>query len=381
MDDIESYNPQSSQILEVDGGWIEAFFAGEMPNRGEAIAITPDSADHPPIYGVVRTHKGGRRVEAMLVDRPSWVEPGCSVERTQRPTHVVEPEGQKLDLDADSLVPADRTASSFPLAVEPPSFSDIDGDRPALEIEWDPIDTFAPLVRGGLNLIIDAESDSTLFDWLCGRVLDRRTAELGLTIASPASKREDDRDWDRLVVPPSGDHGRFVGLRVGTGWASHLRDQARDLVVGAHLPTPRSASRRSPERDPNPKIPSLGGVVDRLASRLVSTRRGTITSLVRLPVADSPAGFETIVETLDLGDVDAQILFDSEGTFQPRRSTSEAEIEGERRERRDERLACLRQADQLRDKRQIMGPTALTERETELLERAERIEDQCRKSS
>jgi hypothetical protein len=381
MDDLTSYEPKSSQVLDVDGAWLEVFFADMLPERGEAIAIEPndETTETEPLHAVVRSHEGGRRVEAMCADAPDWLEAGCSVARTERPVHVDAPSVERLDVDARTFVPAEARPSTVPLAVEPPSFAEIDGTRRPLSTGWEPLDTLVPLVRGGLNLVVDHEPDSSLFDEFCRRAAESTDAEAQLSIApEPRSSRDREEPWTHVVVPSGGDHGRFVGLRIGLAWAARLRDEGREVLTATELPTPRAPRRRPGHDDPDPRTPSLGEVVDRIASTLVSTDSAPITTMLRLPIADAPEGLDAIVETLDLGDVDAQVLFDDTGHLRPGRSNSDAELEGERVERRRRQLETLHRAEQLRDKRRIMGDVALTDDELEQLDRADRLEARLR---
>jgi F0F1-type ATP synthase beta subunit len=115
---------------------------------------------------------------------------------------------------------------------------------------------------------------------------------------------------------------------------------------------------------------TLGQAVELLGAGLVSTRRGAITTLVRLALPGS--SLEEVAETLSLGEVDAQLMLRSSGRVDASRSRSRSEVSEELMGRRMAAQAALAEADALAERQRIFGSDELTDAERALLEETRR---------
>jgi hypothetical protein len=115
----------------------------------------------------------------------------------------------------------------------------------------------------------------------------------------------------------------------------------------------------------------MEALVNRIADGLLSVRNTMVTGLLQLPVPSGLEGIETIIESLGIGEPDAQIVIGTDGCYEPGRSTSDADRDPEARRREREARGTLRRAAELRDKRAIWGDQELEPEEREVLRRAD----------
>lgn len=363
--DIEGYQERTPQIVEVSGEWVRAFVGDEIPERAEALGLR--SQDGREAFAAVRRHTGARTVEAMLLDPPAWLAEGLEVFKTGQLAHIMSaPQGTRhLDEIAFTAGPkADR----IPFRLDAPSFDQLVGDRPGLTSGFEALDTLAPLADGGLNLVLDSYAGPEAFDILAARAHAASSPDAAYWLTG------DDRpaDWATLHLKAgANDQRQLTALRLLMSWATQLRNEGRDVLVCAELP-PLSATGAATDVDTALGL-SIGEVVDQLGAALASTRDGRITTLLRLPLHRSAAGIEYIIETMDVGDVDAQIFVDAEGRFDPHRSRSDADLDAEGRRTQQEALSVLSRAAAARDKLAMLGEFGVDERERAALARADAL--------
>lgn len=375
MEEIESYEPKASEIVELEPASATAYFAETLPETGEAVAVGGDENDVPKAHGLAVEQLGGRRVRLLFIGERPGIVVGSPVQSTGRRAGLELDETGAIDLRHQGIVPERDDASWFPLRWDSPAFSKLRGSFPALKLGYSGLDTIAPVAGGGVNLLIDTsgrlDAARRLFR-ACVR-LESPDATIWAPYSTGLSADAETPDWlDHPIRTGPDAHEHTAGIRTAVALGASLRDSLERSSVFLDLPPiGRTVS--------SPKDQAVGigydELVDRVASGLVSTERHAITTVLRLPVPDTSSGIESIVETLGLGDVDAQIFIDSSGRFAPDRSTSDAELDRDRREARTVALETLRIAERARDKRELLGEWELTERESAAIERATALRD------
>lgn len=373
MEEIESYEPKASEIVELEPASATAYFAETLPEIGEAVAVGGD--DVPKAHGLAVEQLGGRRIRLLFLgDRPG-ITVGAPVQTTGRRAGLELDETGEIDLRHQGIVPESDDASWFPLRWSSPEFSNLRGSFPALKLGYFGLDIVAPVASGGVNLLIDTSGEldaaRRLFR-VCVR-LESPDATIWAPFSADLSTDEQPPGWlDHPIRDGSDAHDHTAAIRTAVALGASLRDSLERSSIFLDLP-PVGRTVSSPED----QAVGIGydELVDRVASGLVSTERHAITTVLRLPVPDTSSGIQSIVETLGLGDVDAQIFIDSSGRFAPDRSTSDAELDRERREARTDALETLRIADRAHDKRELLGEWELTEGESAALERAASLRD------
>lgn len=370
MDEIEDYQPPGTEVTGVDEGRVEIFVDGEVPDDGEAVAVESDDGER--VYARVRSHLGGRRIAADLPAMPNWVAEGTDASPTGRRAGFRPTDG-RLVVDADSLEPEpDGDAGDwFPADWTRPDFADIAADLSPVETGFAGLDTVAPVARGGLNLVVDRSERDAPFQRLAERVHgELGEAEAIWLLDAPSSQPP---DWaDTVLELPARAFGRMLGLRVAVALAADRRDRGRETLVVAALP---SVGRTVVTDDEVPTTPGYGELVDRLGEGLVSSSEARITTLLRLPIPARHADVAPIVETLGLGDVDAQIFVDDQSRFAPRRSSSDAILDQAHRDRQSDARATLRRADDARERAELLGERELTDDQRRALEREDDLRE------
>ncbi|MFB6373038.1 MAG: hypothetical protein ABEN55_07970 [Bradymonadaceae bacterium] len=369
MDDIEDYQPRETEVVATDRGRLEIFFDEPLPDRGNVVAL--DSPDGETVYAVVRRHLGGNRVRAAMPEVPDWLQVGTSATAPGGRAGLTI-EGGRLELDPGALVPETDDGDWFPIDWRKPDFADITAATAPVDTGYDGIDTVAPPVAGGLNLLIDQSNDASAFQRLAERVVDGVSSAEAIYVADASGKTTP--DWaDTVVEPGAGAFGRIFAIRTAVALTSHRRDAGRETLIVGHLP---AVGRTVADDEEVGASPGYGELVDRIGAGLVSTDDARVTSLFRLPVPRRHSDIGPIIETLDVGDVDAQLLIDTDGRFDPERSSSDAPLDDDRRARQTDARDTLRRAERARDKAQLLGKQELLPDEEAAIERADTLRDQ-----
>lgn len=377
VDDValEDYRAPEPQIESVDGDRLRIYCGDQLPPIGAAVAIFADDGDESsPIYAVVERHVGARRIDAWLPLRPDGIEAGLPVEPGDQPAGFsLPPSDEPLVFDPKMVRPAaDGDVALWPT---PPDWTQLDPRREALPIGIDAVDTLAPLCRGGVNLLIDTSEDMAASPRIAQR-LEKALSPRAILVATDRPKKySSPTDDERLrrIDSPSSKASHIASLQLVIALASRLRNAGPAMAV---IDLPRlhpshddgdSASTSSPADS------TLSSLIDRLGRHLVSTDEGSITTLLVLRLPAEVPGLAEIVETLDLGDVDATIHIDVRGRFAPRRSTSDAELDDDLQARRRQLLQTLDRAQRARDKSALLGDVELTDADRSALERADQL--------
>lgn len=367
MDDLESYEPQSAEVLDVEPGWVTVYLEERMPAFGEAVAVERD--DGGTAYVAVHQRLGGRKARAQRLG-DDGIEVGDPARATGRPAGFRLAEDGSADLRSTRFVPEpDDPAGWTSFEWTSPEFSEIRGAFSAVETGYEGLDAIAPVAEGGTNLVIDTSDGRSAADHLTRAVVD------GLrpidAVHAPVEPDSEEPDWVTHPIRCERHSPRHVAaLRMAVALAADRRSRGDDLFVCVDLPTPG----RTPASDERQVTePGYGELIDLLGSGLASTRDAAITTLVRLPVPERESDLAPIIETLDLGDVDAQIVLDGSGRFAPDRSTSDADRSDDVRRRADAALETLRRAERARQKRDLLGERELSPDERDAIEQADAL--------
>jgi len=367
MDDLESYEPQSDEVLDVEAGWVTVYLEEKRPAFGEAIAVELGGGDT--TYVAAHERLGGREVRAQRLGGAD-IEVGAPVRATGRPAGFFPAENGSIDVTSTRFVPEpDDPEGWVAFEFTSPDFPELRGELTSLETGYERLDPIAPVAEGGTNLLVDTSGSRRAVDHLNRAVHD----ELGSVdaIRAPVCPDEEEPEWLTHPIrcePHSGGH--VAAIRLGVALAADRRDDGIDSFVSLDLPAP-GRTRASDER--RATEPGYGQLIDLLGSGLASTRDTAITAVVRLPVPERDSDLAPIIETLDLGGVDAQIVVDGSGRFAPDRSTSDAARPDEVRRRAEQVLETLRRAERAREKRDLLGERELSRDERDAIERADTL--------
>ncbi len=370
--DIAQYEDLTPRVTEVfNDAEIEVFVGDEVASIGDAVVCQP-SGEEETVARIVR-HTGNRRAIARLLSPRREIQEGCPV--TPRPgeqARVPLPQGNALDLRQASFT---HTAG-MSLEVEPPGLMELEPNRAVLPVGIEAIDVLSPLVAYGLNLFIDLAPTQRVFTDLASRLITAHSDIASLAVVAPIKGRDgslDELETTYTVRCPSGDHGIFLGLRAASVWAKELAEQHEHLIVIATLPplttrtdlTDGMASRSGHESE-------VSDVLSVLGTALASTRAGKITALLDLGVDASAIGVDEVIETLALGDVDAQLVMEADGRYGPMRSHSKAPLDEETAQRARKVRAELGRALKQSDHAAIFGEDELEDDAGDLREEAAR---------
>ncbi|AWV90633.1 hypothetical protein [Bradymonas sediminis] len=365
--EFENYEQRPSAIIRCEGDSLRAFVGDTLPGIGESLEIRSEAGDS--VFAVVRRHVGGREVDALLLDPPAWVQPGCAVHATGKDAHMPLPSAGVTQLkDLAFSAGAEDATDTFAFRARELAFAELNGARPALSTGFGPVDTLAPVAAAGVNLVLDASPNADAFNTLCARIAAAGDFDAKLRLSNDGSPA----DWvtHQLELEPNPAR-QLTGVRVLTNWAARLRDQGQNLLVCAELPPLSTPGFTSPEDAAQGT--SIGEVIDLLGTALSSTHTATVTTLLRLPLFDSAAGIDAIIETMSLGDVDAQIFVDADTRFVPTRSTSRAQLDADAQSQQQQLLSLLNRAANARDKAALLGEFGVTDAELQAIADADQL--------
>jgi hypothetical protein len=357
---IDEYEERQPQVVKVSGDWLEIFIGDAIPGTGDLIRVSSPDGDAS-VHAAVTSHAGGRTVRALVFEQPSWLAEGCQVESTDNRAGFPAPEAGTTELDSVTLSSQDETGVAF--ALDSPDFTELLSRRPAVELGIDGIDRVAPLARGGLNLLLDNHVGTDALHALAKRC--EHAAEPDATIWV-GTKKQAAPDWSDYRIQAS--QGRdFAAYRLAMSWAQVLADDHEDLLVVAELPA--LSTRDATEVEIAMGV-SIGDIIDTFGTALASTTATSITTLLWLPLAESADGIATIIETMNLGDVDVELFIDEDGRFDPSRSTSDADLTDDQQDARNDALRTLAKARDIKEKMKMFGDDEVDPDEQEVLRKA-----------
>lgn len=367
---LQDYRPATPGVESVDGDRLRLFCGDDLPGIGTAVGIVDDAGE--PLYAVVERHSGARRVDAWLPLAPDWIRPDLAIEITNQPAGFARPGAEVLIPSPTLLRPAgDGDVLLWPAA---PEWSELETERPPLSTGVAALDSLAPLCEGGLNLVIDNSNDPMAFYRLAARAENTiEPAETLLTSSQPLDDTAFASTTDLLHIRPGDSlRSQVASLQFVIALAADLRQTNSSLAV-VDLPTLESRSQTESLPDADLATTGLADIIDRLGRHLVSTNDATLTTVLRLRMPTNFPGLATIIETLNLGDVDATVHIDDQGRFDPRRSTSDADLDDDAQHRRRHYLDLLQRADQAREKTAIFGDQELTDAQRDALDEVDEL--------
>ena len=361
---IDEYTPQRPGVESVDADNLQLFCGDELPSIGTAVAIGDGDRR---LFAVVRRHAGARRVDAWLPCRPDWVKPTTPIEPTGRPAGFAPPQQGPLTIDASLIRPAEP--DDVLLWPEAPAYNELSGRRGVVKTDIAALDVLAPICAGGLNLIIDQSKRCEAFFRLASLTFDDLNPESALY----AGHRGDPAQL-----------GDNIHWHIDAGDSLNTQIASLQLAIAASptLRTHRSATAVVELPDLHPHPPSatpaqdgrrrgIADIVARLGRHLVSTDEAELTTLLLLrPPSDNP-GLATIIDSLSLGDVDATLVIDEEGRLRPERSSSDAPLDDEDQQLRQQHQQTMHLARRAADKSAVFGDVELTDDERRAIEEAE----------
>jgi hypothetical protein len=357
--DIAHYDELTPRVEEVRGRNLTIFVGDERCDRGDLIVVSAT----PPLFARVFSHLGGRRVLALLLAPNESLTEGTKVTLNGDRAAVSAPDPGITHSRELSFVSAQEDAS-FDWEITRPPFDQLGSERRPLPSGLAALDTICPLVQGGVNLILDTGANDAPWQALLEGVMQeaRPTVWVGSSTETFDAK---------YVLVPSGDAEDSIwSLRTSLCWIQGFRRSAEQLVLVGELPT------TEPGQEPILAGPGetvgMSQIVNLIGSALVSSRHTQITTLLRVKIP-SEGGIAELVDTLPLGEVDAQIFITPEATVDPRRSTSKADLDENERQKQTAALQLLAQADAIRDRIQLWGIDELEEEEEKVLEDVKRL--------
>lgn len=358
-DDLRGYKPPMAAVERIDGSRITVFLGDEQPPLGSALGFLIDSE---PIYGVVERHLGARRAQIWLPFGAENLSTQTPLLFSGKPAGFALPPDRRIDPSTALLRPLKD--GDLPLWPSPPSLAELKGHRPPLLLGIEPLDLLAPLCLGGLNLVVDTTDGDAAFEALATKALAAAGPD-NLLLPTKFSELAEEKPW--LIEPADDSDQQILGLQILLALAEYLRQQGSTLAF-VELPTPE-------EFDPQAQRTGLPGaglpeIIDRLGRHLVSTKEATMTTILRLRLPATHRALSQIIETLHLGDLDSLIYLTEEGRFDPRRSSSRAELDQRESNKRRQLLQLLSLARQAEDKKAIFGDFEITEEECQALDKA-----------
>jgi len=356
---LADYDGAPLRVTEHHGAILTAFCGDNVPRLGEAVAIDADGQDT--IWARVLGQEGNRHVRLHILSDPGASLEGASIERTGQQAAFPAPEGDVLDLSGASWVP-DTVSGALGLRHARPGFAELEPNRPAAKTGIRAIDALSPIARHGITVVLDARPTPDAFLALVRRALPGLEAS---AILGTRSLGAHDLLTHTVDAPDV-----LTGLRAVMSWAPSLRmDQTHTLVL-VDVPAWRVTPDARPHALNAASDALMTQVLTRLGDALVSTQSGRITTLARLQIDESASALGDIAETMGLGDVDAQLLLDADGVWDPRRSRSSADTDEDARAWAMQARAALGVELAAQDKLMMFGEDELTRRELDALELA-----------
>jgi hypothetical protein len=355
-DKIEQYVSDSFRVLEQTPGGVTIRLSARV-HVDQAVAFRIGERT---VWGRVVRARGNERVDVQTL--------GCTDDLTEADDVAVYDAPPSLPLPWDvGPIPASELGLSAPgdgppWPPAPVAMMEVSGRRQPITTGFEALDLLAPLVAGGFNLVIDAHRERTAFDRLVASAVD--VVDIDVRVDDVESSI----DTRRRIHADGNVDDYEAAMAAALAWIAHER-QARDAIV-AVLELPVVVAEWGAQREATGLGPS-----SRIADAVTSTRGCDVTCLVRLPAATGPEGFADIVETLALGDVDAQLFIDSRGRFEPTRSQSSVPVEPEQQRKRSAAHSTLHRAERAADRLSLWGEDELADDEARAIAAAEAMRE------
>ena len=362
--DIEGFEEPSPQVEAVAGLRLSLVVSDPVPEVGAAVRMESDSGEV--IFAVVRRLLGRRRVEAWMPEVPTWVRPGVAIEVLDEPAGFEIPADGRLVVDASTIGVGEGVVPLWP---EAPRWADLRGELRPVPTGVHALDVLAPVPAGGLVLVFDESGAG--FAGLARRVEEAVEPELRVGLLSDMAEggvmttRAPTQTLEITYHGQGSGRDSLAAVQFLIALAPWLREQGEALVtVELELPDERAYG-VDDGRGLRRGVPEILGLLTR---HLVSTKEAEVTTLVHLRLPPSAQGLSDLIETFTVGDVDAMVVIDEEGGFDPGRSSSRAVVSDEAREERRRLLRVLETCGKAETTLAIFGEADLTEEEREALE-------------
>lgn len=349
-DQIESYASRDNEVVELlKTGAVVRSNAPVRVDHAVRFSLGEESA-----WGRVTRTLGQGRFEVQLFEQVDWLEDEPQLEIFEEPPSLILPWDVGPIESADLKLAAPKDGPPWP--PRPVAMMELSGARTVLPTGLESIDVLAPLVQGGFNLVIDANRDRAAFDALVAAT--GKTVDIDVRVDAEQTATDVRR---RLHAGGNVDEYEKV-MAAALAWIADARHDGRSEIF-AVMELPVVVAEFSADA-----APSGLGSASKIADAVASTKQCDVTCVMRLPAATGPDGFADIVESLALGEVDAQIFLDGKGRFEPDRSSSSAPIDAESQRLRTAALANLHRAARAADRLSLWGEDDLEEEEREALE-------------
>lgn len=337
-DEIRDYKDRPSQVTTVHNpARFEVFLEDDLPEPGQAVEITV-SGEAPVIARVAR-HLGEHHVEVSTLSPRREVTRGARAVARREEIGFPAPTGGVLDLrDADYAT----GSASISMTPKDLALMEIHPERPVLTTGLEPVDLLSPLVANGTNLVID--QGGAIHALLAH--IRKQHPDLTLMVVSdtetPGAQMQ--------CIAPTGLEGAVLGLRAAACWANQWRQNNEGhLLFLANLPALGLDPMAMFTMDQTGKEVRYPELITWLGETLAPAREARITTILTLGIDASVEGLGEIIDTMGLGDVDAQLFFDKKRTFDPMRSTSRAELPSDLARKAQETRSYIRAAQKTED--------------------------------
>lgn len=353
--DLEHYQELTPQVEVIEPERLTVFMGDDLPAVGESLIVGGEDGQEL----VVRCAQsvGERRITAHgMGPWPQWLSKGAPVRRAH--------DRAKVDLERDQF-----SLEGQPLDWESPGWMALDMSRQPLTLGLEVLDTLAPFARGGVHLCVDQGEDAAWFE----RLGQRLSAAIGsydelITIGHTPHMHaiEGGQAQTHRQLPDSG-LARIYTLRAALSYIAH-RPPGAYLVM---LELPRLGESESLVYQRQGKDLGQGQFMDLITSALASTHGRSVTTIIRMPVDARLQDLSHTLETLSLGDVDAQLLINKEGAVVMAHSRSRVELEPAASRAKDRIMAALSLAHKLEERAKLFGADELEEDQRATVELAQ----------
>ena len=355
IDEIRDYKDRPSQVTAIKRPTrFEVFLDGPLPEPGQAVEIAVSGEQ--PIIARVARHLGEHHVEVTTLSPRKEITKGASAraifQETSFPAPTKQAGGEQLDLRHADYASGEASGESISMTPARLGLMDIAPERPVLYTGLEAIDLLSPLVAHGTNLLLDQGSATkALLPHMRKHIPDAK-----LMVVDTAASTEDPlaTNADMRCIAPEGFEGAVLGLRAAACWANQWRqNHSGHLLFVARLPAIALEPSAMFVTDQSGKEVRYAELISWLGETLEPAREARITTILTLGIDASVAGMSEIIDTMGLGDVDAQLFFDKDNTYDPTRSTSRAELSPARATKAQETRAYIKGARQTEDSLEI----------------------------
>lgn len=368
-EELSTYHTRTPHVLKVQGHLLTLFVSDDLPKVGHVVRVGENT------YARVLKHNGQRHVMAHVLSLTSDVCEGAHVTMLSKEEEACAafpaPINNKntMDLRSKSFVPA-SIQGSIRFDVPKPSFMELDPKRDTLRTGINTLDLLSPLTHAGINLVIDASPSESAFAHIATRFVRATHTQDVLTVHIGDGPHTRWHVRERMVHAHLDAH--ITAIKALMLWAAKERSVRADQVVILTLPE-WTFEGISFARTRTGEELNFSTLINLLGSALMSTKTGRITTLLRLPVHQSASGLLHIVDTLQLGDIDTQILIDAQGRYEPWSSRTHTTHDDASKRREEARLrSLLGRAHKLKERAAIVGDD-MEQEELDALQEADNL--------